>query len=267
MSTAPFGINGSTRVFAIMGDPIAQVRSPQDFTERFATAGMNAVFIPAHIREHEFDQVAPGFLKLANLAGLVITLPYKARMLPFCSRVGRAAEVIGAVNVMRREPDSSWTGDMFDGVGFVWAAQSKADLRRRRVLQFGAGGAGSGIAYSLAEAGVASIDLSDPRRERVQVLIDRLTPAFPNCRFAEATSERTGYDMIVNASTVGMRPGDGLPGEIGALTCNSIVGEVVNSEAPTALEQLAIEQGCPHVRGLEMHAAQMDTLMHYLTGH
>jgi shikimate dehydrogenase len=267
MTATAIRIGGSTRLFAIVGDPIAQVRSPKDFTQRFAAAGMDAVFVPAHIPAAKFDEVMPALLGLANLDGLVITVPFKARMVPFASRLGGAAKVIGAVNAMRREADDTWSGDMFDGAGFVRAARQHGHrLEGRRVLMFGAGGAGSGIAYALAEAGVASIDIADPLGDRVQSLIARLAPAFTHCRFRAASAQRNGYDMVVNASIVGMRPGDGLPGDIGPLSSNVLVGEVVNADAPTVLEQEAIRHGCGRVRGLEMHGAQMDTLMQYLTG-
>jgi shikimate dehydrogenase len=267
MSEIGIRIGGSTRLFAIIGDPIAQVRSPKDFTQRFAAEGMDAVFVPAHIPAAKFDEVMPALLGLANLDGLVITVPFKARMAPFATRLGGAAKVIGAVNAMRREADGTWSGDMFDGAGFVRAARQHGHrLEGRRVLMFGAGGAGSGIACALAEAGVAAIDIADPIAERAPALFARLAPAFPQCRFGAASAQRTGYDMIVNASTVGMRPGDGLPGDIGPLSSNVLVGEVVNADTPTPLEQEAIRHGCGRVRGLEMHGAQMDTLMGYLTG-
>ena len=70
--------------------------------------------------------------------------------------------------------------------------------------------------------------------------------------------------MIVNASTVGMRPEDGLPGEIGPLAADTVVGDVVISQAPTAIIRHAMRYGCRHVTGVDMHSGQMDALMAFL---
>src|SRR5262249_5905984 len=156
---------------------------------------------------------------LGNLDGLLVTVPFKARMLPFAARLGDTARTVGALNALRREPDGSWTGDMFDGRGFTRAAETKGvRLQGRSVLLYGAGGAGSAIACALAAAGVRSIHIADPQLNRVDALIERLRRAFPHCQFADAGSSATGFDMIVNASPVGMKAGDGMPGGIGALS-------------------------------------------------
>jgi shikimate dehydrogenase len=183
----PIRITGTTRLYAIIGDPIAQVGSPKAFTERFAAAGKDAIVIPLHVPVDRFDSVVPGLMGIGNLDGLLVTIPFKARMLPFAKRVGPAAKCIGAVNALRREADGSWTGEMFDGAGFVRAMESKgAALRGRRVLLFGAGGAGSAIAYELAKAGVAAIAISDPQAERAAALAGTLREALPTC---EATMQ------------------------------------------------------------------------------
>ena len=84
-------------------------------------------------------------------------------MLRFAQRLGPAANRIGALNALRRESDGTWTGDMYDGAGFVRGVERKGQrLRGRRVALFGAGGAGSAIACALAEAGVDSIAVIDP---------------------------------------------------------------------------------------------------------
>ena len=256
-------ITGATRLYAIIGDPIAQVRSPEVFTERFAAAGTGAVLVPAHVPVDRFDTVVRGLMDLGNLDGLLVTIPFKARMVPFANRLGPAARCIGAVNALRREADGSWSGDMFDGAGFVRAMERKgAVLHGRRVLLFGAGGAGSAIAYELAKAGVAAIAVADPDSGRVDALAKTLRGAFPRCDVT-GSSNSAGIDMIVNASPVGMRPGDGLPGDIGPLRADMLVGDVIVSEAPTTLVQQALGVGCTHVTGRDMHAGQIDAIMNF----
>lgn len=257
------GITGSTRLYAIVGDPVVQVRSPEVFTARFRAAGWDAVLLPAHVPLAEFDTIVPALLALGNLDGVLVTVPFKARMTAFAARLGEAAAIVGAVNALRRERDGSWTGDMFDGAGFTEAALQKgARLRERRVLLFGAGGAGSAIACALAEAGAASIDIVDPDASRLHELLRRLASAFPHCRIAAATAGGD-FDMVVNASPVGMRPTDGLPGALGPLHRDTLVGDVIISSRPTPLVELALCHGCACVTGRDMHAGQVDAIMRF----
>jgi len=260
----PLVINGATRLYAIVGDPIGQVRSPETYTARMAAAGMNAVLLPMHVPSERFDEVIPAIMGLANLDGLLVTVPFKARMLRFATRTTPAAASMGAVNALRRETDGSWSADMFDGAGFVHAALARGErLRGRRVLQFGAGGAGGAIVWALAEAGVASIRLVDPDSGRVRSLAASTRAAFPQCDVAPATPSREGFDMVVNASPVGMKPGDGLPGDIGTLSADTLVGEAVITERGTALTELAERHGCRWITGREMHAGQIEAIMNF----
>jgi shikimate dehydrogenase len=255
-------ITGATRLYAIVGDPIAQVRSPEVFTARFADAGIDAVMIPVRIPAQHFDAIAPALLALGNLDGVLVTVPFKARMAPLATRIGLAAKTIGAVNALRREADGSWTGEMFDGVGFVRGIERKGgQVRGRRVALFGAGGAGSAIACALADAGVRSIDVIDTDSRKAVALVGTLAHAFPASVFAAEGALRSGVDMIVNASPVGMRPEDGLPGDIGPLDSSALVGDVVITPTPTALIRHAMQYGCSWADGRDMHGGQVETLL------
>lgn len=260
-------IDGATRLYAILGDPIAQVKSPTRFTERFAQAGMNAVMVPMHVLPDRFDDAMRALMSLGNVDGLVVTVPYKARAAAFASRLGRTAAAIGAVNALRREADGTWSGDMFDGVGFVRGAERKGHaLKGRRVALFGAGGAGSAIGAELVVAGVASLAILDPARDRADALAARLAKAFAGVPVAVAATVPAGTDMIVNASTIGLREGDGLPGDLGALDGRTLVGDVMNTDpqAPSPMIRHAIAHGCPYVTGREMFEGQADALMAFL---
>jgi shikimate dehydrogenase len=255
-------VNGATRLYGIVGDPVVQARSPEVYCERFAAAGLNAVLVPVQVTVENFDKVMPALMAVSNLDGLLVTAPFKTRMLPFAARLGAAAACIGAVNALRREVDGSWSADMFDGEGFVRGVLAKGDrLQGRRVLMFGAGGAGSAIACALAAAGVASIRIVNPDADRTARLVAALEKAFPACDIAEASSSRQGFDIIVNASPVGMKPDDGLPGDLGTLTPEMLVADVVVSSTPTVVIQKAIDSGCRWANGRDMHSGQIEAIM------
>ena len=257
-------ITGATRLYAIVGDPIVQARSPEVYTERFAAAGIDAVLVPAQVSAENFDTVMPALMALGNLDGLLVTSPFKARMVAYASRLGATATCIGALNALRREADGSWTGDMFDGAGFVRGIERKGErIRGRRVLMFGAGGAGSAIACALAGAGVESIAIVDLLDSRAEALASSLRAAFPDCELTTGTKPEDA-DMIVNASTVGMRPGDGMPSDVGPLASDTLVGDVVICESNTAIIRHAVAHGCKWVNGRDMHSGQIDALMGFL---
>lgn len=257
-------IDGATRLYAIVGNPVVQVKSPELYCELFAAAQMNAVMLPMQVLPERFDTTMPALMGLGNLDGLVVTVPYKARAVRFAHRLSPTASRIGALNALRREADGTWTGDMFDGVGFVRAAERKGYvLQRRRVALFGAGGAGSAIGCELATAGVESLSIIDPQKERAKALADTLRRGFPNCRIDTVESVPRTTNMLVNASTIGMRSGDGLPGEIDALDSGTLVGDVIISQEPTALIRYAIQHGCHYVNGHDMIGGQSNALMSF----
>jgi shikimate dehydrogenase len=151
---------------------------------------------------------------------------------------------------------------MFDGEGFVRGLLTKGErLQGRQVLMFGAGGAGSAIACALAGAGVASIRIVNPDTDRTVKLVAALKKAFPACDIAEASGSRQGFDIIVNASPVGMKPDDGPPGDLGTLTSEMLMADVVVSSTPTAFIQKAMDSGCRWANGHDMHSGQIEAIM------
>src|ERR1043166_2387562 len=155
-------VDGATRLYCIIGDPVAQTGSPRVFSERFRAAGRNAILVPFHVPSAAFEPIVRGIMALANLDGIIVTVPYKARMLQFVDRILPTAQKIGAVNALRRDPDGRWSGDMFDGRGMVRGLAGHGHtIAGRNAMLIGAGGAGSAIACALAQAGAASITLAD----------------------------------------------------------------------------------------------------------
>jgi shikimate dehydrogenase len=257
-------IDGATRLYAIIGDPVAQVRSPSVYTAHFARHDIHAVMFAAQASLDSFDTAMRGLMSLGNLDGLLITSPHKAAALAFADRLSTRAQIVGAINALRREPDGSWTGDMFDGVGFVSAAQKVMPLSGKRVLLFGCGGAGAAIAAELAAHGVHAISLVDPDANRARTLRDALAGHFRGCD-ASVGNDGAKYDIVINASIVGMKDDDGLPGDPGAIGAGSLVGDVVLKPpaTPTVLVGLARERGAHVVTGQDMHGGQVDAILEF----
>jgi shikimate dehydrogenase len=96
--------DGGTRLHLILGDPIAQVKSPAGITRGFAARGRNAMLLPAHVAAAELDAFLAGVARMRNLDGLVVTVPHKFAAFRHCATATERARFLGAVNVMRRGP-------------------------------------------------------------------------------------------------------------------------------------------------------------------
>ena len=254
-------VDGATRLYCIIGDPVAQTGSPRVFSERFRAAGRNAILVPFHVPAAAFESAVPGIMALGNLDGIIVTVPYKPRMLQFADRILPTAQKVGAVNALRREPDGQWTGDMFDGRGMVRAITTTAGaVAGRNVMLIGAGGAGSAIACALADAGVASITLCEVDTRKARMLAARLAIIAPACTLRIGPATTDGIDLLVNASPVGMKAEDGLPAPLGNLSPHVVVADVVVKD-DTPLLRHARACGCPTVRGEQMMLSQVDEML------
>jgi shikimate dehydrogenase len=257
-------VDGATRLYAIIGDPIEQVKSPEGLTRRFHAAGANALMLPVHVRVADFDAIVPSLMRIGNLDGLIATVPFKARMMPLADRVLETGQQVGAVNVMRRERDGSWTADMFDGRGFVRGLENNGHrVAGRRVLLVGAGGAGSAIAFSLAAAGVAAIRVVEREAGRAEHLAARLREFYPRLEAEAGAAETRGRDLFVNASPVGMAPEDGMPVPLGKLDQGAVVADVVVLPEPTPWLRHGLACGCPVMGGRDMFEGQADELVRF----
>jgi shikimate dehydrogenase len=257
-------VDGATRLYCIVGDPIAQVGSPHMFTTRFRALGRNALLVPFHVPGDAFDTVLAGIKALRNLDGIIATVPYKIRIMAHADAVLTTGRQVGAINALRRDPDGRWTGDMFDGRGLVRGLALRGHaVAGRRVLLLGAGGAGSALACALAEAGAVAVTLYDLDQAKAQALAARVAAAFPACAVAVGRPAMAGHDMLVNATTVGMAPQDGLPAPLGPLTPGTLVADVIVKHELTPLRRHAEACGCPHVGGYTMMEGQVDEMLRF----
>jgi hypothetical protein len=146
------GLSGATRVYFIVGDPIAQVRSPSGVTAALRAAGRDALVVPAHVASADLPAFFAGVTPMRNVDGVIITVPHKFSAAEYCSTLSKEAGFLGAVNTLRRTADGLWHGGMFDGTGFVAAlVDAGCELRGKRALLIGAGGAGSAIGHTDAK--------------------------------------------------------------------------------------------------------------------
>jgi shikimate dehydrogenase len=259
-----FPLDGSTRVLAIIGDPIAQVKSPAGVTQALHDRGVNAVVVPAHVTAQDVDAFIGGASLARNLDSIIVTVPHKFAAYRHCATATGRAHFLGAVNTLRRNPDGTWHGDMFDGIAFVDGIRNAGCAPEgRRALLVGAGGAGSAIALALLESGVAGIAIHDADAQRRDALIARLRTRDAT-RVGAGSSDPAGFTLVVNATPAGMRESDPLPVDAARLTAAMFVGDVITAPAVTPLIAAARQAGCGTQIGTGMFAAVTTLIVDFL---
>ncbi|WP_026440461.1 shikimate dehydrogenase family protein [Acidocella facilis] len=245
-------LSGASAVIGIVGDPIAQVKSPAGMTAGLMARGLNAVVVPFHVTPEDLTGFVAGISAARNLTGLIVTVPHKFAFYSLCASTSARSLLLRTVNVLRRRPDGGWHGDIFDGEGFVTSLIAGGGTPAgKRVLLVGAGGAGSAIALALLEAGVAALAVHDDNPARRAALLSLLAPA-ANGRTCPGSADPTGFDIVVNATPAGMRADDPLPVDITRLSPAMVAADVITAPEETPFLQAARAQGCRTRTGVEM---------------
>jgi len=242
-------IDGETRIVAILGDPIAQAKSPQLFNACFQRDGVNATLVPFHVPAAHLGPVLEGLRGIVNLAGVVVTVPHKLQATVHAARLSEAAQQTGGVNCLRREADGSWTGAMFDGEGFVKGLPGRGHgVRGKSALIVGTGGAGVAVAHALIDAGIASLDLFDSNATSLRRLAQALQKRGSGVVVRESVPRAQAcHDLVVNATPCGMRPGDPLPIDLADAGPHAVIADLIMKPAQTRLLEEA------EARGLTTH--------------
>jgi len=253
-------LSGETVLYPIIGDPIVNVKSPQSLTASFEARGHNGFCVPMQVADRDLDVVVRGLQRVPNVRGVLITMPHKNTMFAHCSTTSEISRLLNVVSVVRRNADGSWHGDMLDGLAFVMAQKNAgAKLEQARVLQVGAGGAGRAIAIALLDAGVRELVLSDVNESRLDESVQLLSGLSHRC-VVSGPPNPTGFDIVVNATPMGMSTNDPLPVPAQLLTSSMFVGDVVAGLGLTPLLQAAQAAGCKTASGVQMVEAGMNLM-------
>lgn len=260
-------ITGHTRLYGILADPVAQVKTPQVMAEVFARHGVDGVLVPMQVAPDGLRQVVDGLRRMKNFGGFIATMPHKPAMLGLCDVIEGDGARIGAVNCVRREDDGRMVGAMLDGIGFVTGLrQAGIDPSGRRILLAGAGGAASAIAFALAEAGAEALTILNRTAEKAEDLAARVASAYPSCvtNGTGAAGDVGGYDLIANATSAGLRAGDPLPLPVEALHAGQVVAEAIMEPAETPLLAEARARGATVHPGLPMLRCQIELMARHM---
>ena len=246
-------ISGKTTLIAHIGYPTESFKAPMIYNPYFEQAGIDAVVMPLGVKPDDFPTFLRPLFRMSNIRGALVTMPHKVTTVALLDEVTPTVKIAGACNAILKRADGSLLGDMFDGSGFVRGVERKGlKVKGARALVVGAGGVGSAIAASLAAAGVAAMGLHDANPASAEALGARLSEHYPALKVTTGSKDPAGYDLVVNATPVGMKEGDPLPMDVGRIAPGTFVGEVVMKQEFTPFLLAAKAKGCPIQVGTDM---------------
>jgi shikimate dehydrogenase len=246
-------ITGRTRLIVHLGFPTESFKAPMIYNPWFEKKGIDAVVVPVGVEPPHYPALLNSLFKTTNVHGALVTMPHKVATTQLVDELTTTAKIAGACNAILRRADGSLLGDMFDGAGFVRGVARKGRrIAGSRAMVVGCGGVGSAIAASLAAAGAATIDLYDPVVHSAESLAERLRQHYPALQVATGSNDPHGYEIVVNATPLGMNAGDALPMDTSRIGPATFVGEVVMKEEYTPLLRAAKARGCTVQVGTDM---------------
>ena len=264
-------VTGTTRLFGCIASPTDHVRAPMIFNQIFTERGIDAVMVPVNIPPAQLQQGIAGLQAMENFYGAAVTIPHKLTLADLCDELGPGAQAAAAVNAVRFDPDGRLYGDNFDGHGFVAGllGENPADeapdaiVNGKSILIVGAGGAARAIALSLSEHRVGCVDVMNrthSRAEEAVQLVHRLREDAPVTALPAEKVAFDSYDIVINATPLGLHEDDALPLEIERLGPECLVCDIIMIPERTNLIEAAEQSGRPVHIGRHMLDYQIDLI-------
>lgn len=258
-------ITGKTRVLGILAHPTDHVKAPPGINRITRERGRDAVMVPFNVAPQDLASFVGALRTLNSFDGAIVTVPHKQAILPLCDELTAHAKAVGAANILRRMPDGRLVGGQLDGAGFVQGLRNAGiELAGKAVYLAGAGGAASAIAFAAAEAGVELLTLANRSRDKAEELRGRLIDLNPRLAVGIGTRDPSGHDIVINGTTLGMKPDDALPLDADLLMSDMVVAEVIMVPEVTPLLDAARARGCRVHLGHHMLDHQLQLMADFM---
>ncbi|MEM5313817.1 shikimate dehydrogenase [Paraburkholderia sp. JHI869] len=257
-------ITGKTGVFFMVADPIDQVRTPEIFNQVFAQCGIDAVMVPLHVKQDHLVGTVRSVFESPTTRGMVLSIPHKTAAAQLVDVLSAGAQIANSVNAIRRNPDGKLEGAQFDGIGFVESMDRYSmNYRGKSVLMIGAGGAASAIATALAEGGAASLAIFDVDSTKSAALAQAVDRRYPMRTVVQENNDPAGFDVVINASPVGLKDSDPLPVPANRINSNAHVCDILMKNQPTPLLRAAMSKGNAVLPGFDMLILQSPLFLEF----
>jgi shikimate dehydrogenase len=257
-------ISGTTRLIAHLGYPTESFKAPLIYNPYFEEQDIDAVVVPMGCKPADYPDFLKLIFRLSNIHGALVTMPHKIATMGLLDEISTNARVAGSCNAVKLGPGGRLIGDMFDGEGFVRGLRRKGQtISGAKALMIGAGGVGSAIAASLANAGLTHLALYDEDQAALSGLKLRLKTYYPAIDVTIGSNDPAGFQIVINATPLGMREDDPLPLDVTRLSPDTFVGEVVMKEEITPFLAAAKERGCRYQVGTDMLFEQIPAYLEF----
>ncbi|MDM0069341.1 shikimate dehydrogenase [Variovorax sp. J31P207] len=255
-------IVGSTSVYLLPGDPVTNVRLPRMFNAVFERCGIDAVMVPVQVAKRDLAVFVKAAFLAKNVRGMAIAPPHKPLLVDLLDGCGLFGRVAGSVNVVRRIANGELEGDLFDGEGLLGALDHyNIPFRGKRVLILGAGVSAAAIGVALAEGGTVNgaehIAFHDIVAGKAAGVAAQLDAFFDATTVAVDSNDPAGYDLVINATALGLQPDDALPVDVARMEPHAALFDILLRNQPTPLVRAARERGLHAQAGFEMLVQQM----------
>ncbi|WP_425406654.1 shikimate dehydrogenase family protein [Hwanghaeella sp.] len=257
-------ITGRTQILAHLGVPTETFKAPMIYNPWFDAKGIDAVVVPMGCEAENYPDFLRLVFRLRNIAGALVTMPHKVTTVGLLDEVSTTVKVCNSCNAVRRDSEGRLIGDMFDGEGFVRGVLRKGRaIAGASALVVGSGGVGSAIAASLAKEGATRIGLFDVNPASAEKLAESLITHYSGLSVTVGSNDPDGWDIVVNATPLGMKEGDPMPMDTDRISSSSFVGEVVMKREETAFLAAAKARGCVTQIGTDMLFEQIPAYLEF----
>ena len=241
-------VDAATKVYGVAGDPVGRSLSPVMMNTAFRRETVNAVYLALQTASVE-DLVA--LIAQIPLQGVSITMPHKQAILPHLEHMDPLSKKIGAANTILRAPDGKLYGFNTDVAGILVPIEKRMPLKGAKVLVLGAGGSGRAAVFGLRDKG-ADVFLLNRTTETAAKLAKQSGAKV----IKREAVPKTSFDVILNATPVGMGGQSGAPILSVEDLKTKYVFDLVYNPIDTPLIRLARQQNIPVITGVEMFVQQ-----------
>ncbi len=202
-------VSGKTKITGLFGYPVEHTLSPMMHNSAFEALNLDIHYIPFSVSPESLS-AAVGAIKALNMLGVNITVPHKEKVIPLLDRVDKEAVFIGAVNTIVNK-EGILTGYNTDGRGFMSSLKETGlSVDGKEVAIIGAGGASRAISYYLSEK-ASKLSLYDIEKPKAEKLVNDLKKIRENIFLIDDAKNTASADVIINATPLGLKPGDPSP--------------------------------------------------------
>ena len=250
-------ISGHTHLISLLGSPIRHSMSPATHNLSFEKLDVDSIYVVFDVKQDDLPDIIAAMKRMDGWDGSNVTMPCKNKVAQCVDELSPAAKIIGAVNTIVNE-DGKLVGHITDGIGFVRNLKEHGvDVKGKKMVVLGAGGAATAIQVQCALDGAESISIfnpKDPFFARAESTAEKLSKETPDCKVsvfdladeAKLKEEVANADILVNATLAGMKPHEELTliKDKSMFRPDLVVADVVYNPAETRMVKEAKEAGC-----------------------